>query len=50
MNKLGAIILLGIGTTVTLAAAVVPEIDPASGATSIALLGGALVMLRGRRK
>jgi len=27
-----------------------PEIDPASGASALALLAGALLMLRGRRK
>jgi hypothetical protein len=28
----------------------VPEIDPASGASALALLAGALVVMRGRRK
>ena len=30
--------------------AVVPEIDPGSGGTALALLSGALMVIRGRRK
>ena len=30
--------------------AVVPEIDPASGANALALLAGALLIIRGRRR
>lgn len=49
MNKIAALILLGIGAGVA-ASAAVPEIDPASGASALALLAGAIVLIRGRRK
>ena len=51
MRKLAALFLLGIGASV-LACALppVPEIDPGTGASALALLGGALLVYRGRRK
>jgi len=50
MKKLTALVLFGIGVSVSAYGATVPEIDPASGASALALLGGALVMIRSRRK
>jgi hypothetical protein len=45
------LVLFGIGMQcVGLATAAVPEIDPASGASAIALLAGAILVIRGRRK
>ncbi len=51
MKKAVALVLLGIGASVAGMAAVVvsPEIDPASGASAIALLSGAVLVIRGRR-
>ncbi len=49
MNKLAVVALLAIGTSVSLLASV-PEIDPASGGSALALLAAAAVMIRGRRK
>jgi len=48
MNRIVALVLLGIGSGVA-ALAAVPEIDPASGASALALLAGAVVVMRGRR-
>jgi len=39
-------LVLGLSTALM---ASVPEIDPASGGTALALLGGVVLMLRGRR-
>ena len=50
MNKIIALVLLGIGASVAAMATPVPEIDPASGASALALLAGALVLIRGRRR
>jgi hypothetical protein len=52
VRKLAALILLGIGLQALCAAAVIdsPEIDPASGASALALLTGAVALIRGRRK
>jgi hypothetical protein len=50
MKTLGVIALLAIGTSVSLLAIPVPEIDPASGGSALALLAAAAVMIRGRRK
>lgn len=50
MNKIVALVLLGIGAGAAAMAAVVPEIDPATGASALALLAGAVVLIRGRRK
>jgi hypothetical protein len=50
MNKIVALVLLGIGTGVAGMAALVPEIDPASGASALALLAGSLVVIRGLRR
>ena len=49
MMKIAGMALMGIGiSSVCLAAA--PEIDPASGANALALLTGALLVIRGRRR
>jgi LPXTG-motif cell wall-anchored protein len=52
MNKLTAMILLMIGTTASAFAAVhaVPEIDPGSSLSGLALISGSLLVIRGRRK
>ena len=51
MKNLFAVTLLGIGTGIAaMAATAVPEVDPASGASALALLAGAIVVIRGRRR
>lgn len=54
LMKITGIVLLGIGvSSVCLAggsAVGVPEIDPASGMNALALLTGALLVIRGRRR
>jgi len=50
VNRVFALILLGIGAGLACIAAPVPEIDPASGASALALLAGTLVVIRGRRR
>lgn len=50
MRKVIAIILLGIGAGVAAIAAPVPEIDPASAGSALALLAGTLLVIRGRRR
>lgn len=51
MRKLIAVMLFGLGLQSLAGAAIqTPEIDPASGASAIALLAGAVVLLRGRRR
>jgi hypothetical protein len=48
MQRIFAVILLGIGATVA-AMAAVPEIDPASAGSAVALLAGTLLVIRSRR-
>lgn len=49
--KIAGVSLLIIGVCGAASAAfTTPEIDPASGANAIALLAGALLMIRGRRR
>jgi hypothetical protein len=49
--KIAGMTLLCIGISgVASAAFATPEIDPASGASALALLSGALLMIRGRRR
>jgi hypothetical protein len=51
MMKMAGLALLGIGMSgLCLAAQVTPEIDPTSGASALALLAGALMTIRGRRR
>jgi hypothetical protein len=50
MNKIVALVLLGIGAGVAAMATPAPEIDPASGASAVALLAGMVVVIRGRRR
>ena len=50
LNKIAALILFGIGTGVGAMASTTPEIDPASGASALALLAGAVVVIRGTRR
>lgn len=52
MNKFVAAGLLILGTSISLLATApsAPEIDPASGASALALLGAAAIMIRGRFK
>jgi hypothetical protein len=49
MMKIAGLSLLVAGMAAT-AAAAVPEIDPASGVNALALLAGAMLMIRGRRR
>lgn len=49
MWKLIAFVLLVVGSSVA-AMAAVPEIDPASGGSALALTAGGLMLLRSRRK
>ena len=49
MRILG-IVLIGLGMSAAAIAAPVPEVDPSSGISAIALLSGALLIVRGRRK
>jgi hypothetical protein len=48
--KFAGMTMLCIGMSSFAFAATVPEIDPASGASALALLSGALLMIRGRRR
>lgn len=48
---MGGIALLCVGmSSACFGAITVPEIDPASGANALALLAGALMIIRGRRR
>jgi len=49
MQKIFAIVLLGIGVSAVAMADLTPEIDPASGGNALALLAGTLLVIRGRR-
>lgn len=46
--KIAGLTLLAIGMSGVASASVTPEIDPASGASALALLAGAMLMIRGR--
>ena len=49
--KIFTIVLFALGVTGTaLAITSVPEIDPGMGVNALALLGGALLVIRGRRR
>jgi hypothetical protein len=48
--KIAGLALLSIGASCVCFAAATPEIDPASGANALALLTGALLVIRGRRR
>jgi len=48
--KTAGLALLAIGVSGACLATVVPEIDAASGANAVALVAGALMILRSRRK
>ncbi len=52
MNKIAAVVLLALGCSAVLMAIPppVPEIDPASGASALALLSGAVLVFRSRRR
>jgi hypothetical protein len=50
MSKTLGMMLLMIGVAGTALATAVPEIDPGSGASALALISGALLVARGRRK
>ena len=54
VNRLSALVLLLIGTSVALLAnpgpPAAPEIDPGSAVSALALVSGALLVIRGRRK
>ena len=44
-----ALVLLVLGVTASAMATAVPEIDPGTGVSALALLGSALLVIRGRR-
>jgi hypothetical protein len=44
------IVLLALGVTGAAMASAIPEIDPGAGVNALALLGGALLVIRGRRR
>lgn len=48
--KVSGMALIGIGMASACFAGVVPEIDAATGANALALVAGALLVIRGRRK
>ena len=52
LRKIAALILIGIGATAILSAnpSSAPEIDPASGMNALAMVAGALLIIRGRKK
>lgn len=52
LMKVAGMVLLGIGVSSVCAAGLhaAPEIDPASGMNALALLTGALLIIRGRRR
>ena len=50
MMKAAGLALLGIGMSSACLAIGSPEIDPASGGSALALLAGAMLMIRGRRR
>ena len=50
LMKIAGAALLAVGMSRACFAVGVPEIDPASGVNAIALLAGALLMIRSRRK
>ena len=50
MQKTLALLLLTIGCGAVALAVPAPEIDPASGTSALALLAGAVLVIRGRRR
>ena len=50
MRKVLGMALLLIGASAVVMATPVPEIDPGSGVSALALLSGALMFIRGRKK
>jgi len=51
MRKFAAVVLFCLGACVAASAtAPTPEIDPVSGANALALIGGAIIVYRGRRR
>jgi hypothetical protein len=48
--KVAGLALLTIGASSLALATVAPEIDAATGANALALLGGALLIIRGRKR
>jgi hypothetical protein len=49
MQKICAIVLLGIGAAAVAMAIGTPEIEPASSGSAVALLAGTLLVIRSRR-
>ncbi len=50
MMKLSGVVLIGIGLAGSCLATSVPEIDPSTGANALALVAGAFMIMRSRRK
>ena len=49
MQRILAVVLLGIGVSAVVMANASPEIDPVSGGSALALLAGTLLVIRSRR-
>jgi hypothetical protein len=50
MTKIIGFALLLVGTSTALMAVAVPEIDATTGGSALAMIAGALLVVRGRRK
>jgi len=50
LKKLVAVALFCVGASVLASAQSAPEIDPGSGANALALIAGAVIVIRGRKK
>jgi hypothetical protein len=50
MIKFTGFVLMFAAVSTALTASVVPEIDPATGGSALALIAGAMLVVRGRRK
>lgn len=50
MRKIIALALFGIGSAFAAGATQLPEVDPASAGSALALLAGTIVLIRGRRR
>ena len=51
MKRVAGMVMLIVGVSgAAMAATTVPEIDPGAGASAVALLAGAILVIRGRRR
>jgi hypothetical protein len=49
-KHIAGFVLFGLGTAGLMLASVAPEIDPATGGNALALIAGAVLMIRSRRR